>query len=375
MKKVYGNTKGLKANQVHRLENFYRRRIPPENIVTYEIARDLASISLEIRRQVGLLVDRSGRVVRVVTGDFHGLVIPDVREYRAAPGRLRGIRLVHTHLRGEGLSEEDLTDLALLRLDLMAAILLDQNGLPESVIAAHVIPRGSDETPCRVLEPLPPRELRIGCREMIRALENEMAQAQPVVRMEKGKERALLVSVTTASKTDAQNSMAELKELARSSGIQVLSTVIQHRDRVDSRFLMGKGKLREVFFRALRQGATLIVFDQELNPSQIRSITDMVELKVIDRTQLILDIFAQRAHTREGKLQVELAQLKYLMPRLVVKKYRYVTFNGRYWWKGAGRNQAGDQSPPGTRANCAFGKGAGYGKNPPQTATCQKNAK
>ena len=110
--------------------------------------------------------------------------------------------------------------------------------------------------------------------------------------------------------------MAELTELARSAGLEVAATVIQHRSRMDPRFLMGKGRLTDMVIQALQVGSDLLVFDAELTPAQVRSITDFTELRVIDRTQLILDLFAQRARTREGKLQVEMAQVKYLLPRL-----------------------------------------------------------
>jgi len=115
------------------------------------------------------------------------------------------------------------------------------------------------------------------------------------------------------------DSLAELKDLAASSGIEIVGTVLQQRRKLDTRFLMGMGKLQDLIILALQKGATLIIFDQELNPSQIRSITNKTDLKVIDRTQLILDIFSQRAQSKEGKLQVELAQLKYLLPRLITK--------------------------------------------------------
>ena len=133
--------------------------------------------------------------------------------------------------------------------------------------------------------------------------------------------------------------MAELRELARSAGVEVVGGVIQLRDQVDHRFLIGSGKLRDLAIQALQEGATLIVFDQDLNPSQIRSITDQVEVKVIDRTQLILDIFAQRAQSREGKLQVELAQLKYLLPRLLGKGTAMSRLAGGIGGRGPGENK------------------------------------
>jgi GTP-binding protein HflX len=145
--------------------------------------------------------------------------------------------------------------------------------------------------------------------------------------------------VTTGSKRRAQEGLDELKELADSSGIDVVDIILQQRRRLDSRFLMGRGKLRDLAISALQKGVTLIVFDQELNPSQIRSITDQIELKVIDRTQLILDIFAQRAQSREGKLQVELAQLKYLLPRLVAKNTAMSRLTGGIGGRGPGETK------------------------------------
>ena len=135
-----------------------------------------------------------------------------------------------------------------------------------------------------------------------------------------GIERAILVSVSRDPGHRWKESLAELEELTLSCGIDVAAKLLQQRLKIDPRFLLGPGKLQNLSIAALHNGATLIIFDQELNPSQIRAITDRLDLKVIDRTQLILDIFAQRAQTREGKLQVELAQLKYLLPRLIFKK-------------------------------------------------------
>ena len=163
--------------------------------------------------------------------------------------------------------------------------------------------------------------------------------------------------------------MAELKELARSAGVEVVGSVIQLRDQVDHRFLVGSGKLRDLAIQALQEGATLIVFDQELNPSQIRSITDQVEIKVIDRTQLILDIFAQRAQSREGKLQVELAQLKYLLPRLLGKGDGHVAPDRRHRRPRTGRDQARGRPPPGARAHQpARGRARGGAPPPPPAA-------
>jgi GTPase len=339
MKRIFGNTAGLKSNQVRRLENLYRRRTPPEWLVTPELARDISQLSHEIRRQIGLLVDRQGRVAYVVVGDHRRIVIPTTDDYRAAPGRLNGLRCVHTHLNHEPLSRDDLTDLALLRLDLMAAIGQSADGTPHTIHVAHLLPGASERLPHRLLPPLAPGALDIDCAAMIRALEDELERVVSGRAAGAAPDRALLISVSAVSRRRTEESIAELKELARSGGIEVIGSVIQTRDTVDHRFLVGSGKLQDLAIRALQGGATILIFDQELNPSQIRSITDQIALKVIDRTQLILDIFAQRARSREGKLQVELAQLKYLLPRLLGKGTAMSRLAGGIGGRGPGETK------------------------------------
>jgi GTPase len=339
MKRIFGHTAGLKPNQIRRLENLYRRRTPPECLVTPELARDVSQLSHEIRRQIGLLVDRQGRVAHVVVGDNRRIVIPSTDDYRAAPGRLNGLRCIHTHLNNEPLSRDDLTDLALLRLDLMAAIGQSPDGYPHTVHVAHLLPGTSERLPHRQLPPLAPGALDIDCAAMIHALEDELERVVRGRAAGAAPERALLISVSTVSRRRTEESMAELRELARSSGIEVIGSLIQYRDTVDHRFLVGSGKLQDLAIHALQGGASILIFDQELNPSQIRSITDQIALKVIDRTQLILDIFAQRARSREGKLQVELAQLKYLLPRLLGKGTAMSRLAGGIGGRGPGETK------------------------------------
>ena len=339
MKKIYGNTTGLKANQIKRLYNFYRRRIPPEFLLTLELARDLGRLSREIRRQIGILVNRRGKVCFVIVGDSKKIVIPDTSEYRAAPGRLKGLRCIHTHLTPEPLSEDDLTDLALLRLDMMAVISSNHEGLPQKIHLAHIMPKESGTSPYQLLPPLNPGRLDIDCLSLIQALEDELARVSSGHEAGSNRERVLLISVSSETKRHAKESLAELRDLARSSGLDVVGSVTQQRKKSDSRLLIGPGKLQDLAILALQEAATVIIFDQELNPSQIRAITDQIELKVIDRTQLILDIFAQRAQSREGKLQVELAQLKYLLPRLVLKNTAMSRLTGGIGGRGPGETK------------------------------------
>ena len=339
MKKLFGNIGGLKASHIRKLGNLYRRRLPPQFLITFELARDIIRLSHEIRRQIGLLINRQGKISYVIVGDHQKIVIPDISDYRVAPGRLRGLRCIHTHLDNEPLTTDDLTDLALLRLDIMAAITMTETGYFHKAHVGYILPKSPYGKPFQILNPLNPGDLNIECLELIQSLEAELAQATSLHKGDAGKERALLVSVTSAYRKTAVSSMEELEDLAISSDIEVVEKIIQLRRKVNSKFLMGPGKLQELIISALQKGATLIIFDQELNPSQIRSITDQIDLKVIDRTQLILDIFAQRAQTKEGKLQVELAQLKYLLPRLISKNTAMSRLTGGIGGRGPGETK------------------------------------
>jgi len=280
-----------------------------------------------------------GMVAFVIVGDHKRIVIPSIEHYRAASGRLKGLRCIHTHLQNDPLTDDDLTDLSLLRLDMMAAIITDEDGRPQHVQAAHILPKRSERKPYQMLPRLHPRDLNIDCLSLIQALETELARVTSGHQANAFRERALLISISPNSRQQAHRSLAELKQLAISSGLHIAETMTQQCSKADSKLLIGRGKLQEVAVTALQEGATVIIFDQELNPSQIRSITDQIDLKVIDRTQLILDIFAQRARTREGKLQVELAQLKYLLPRLVVKNTAMSRLTGGIGGRGPGETK------------------------------------
>jgi len=325
MRSLHGNTQGLKPNQLRRLEKLYQRRIPPHQVVTHEFARQLSELSHEVRRQIGALIDRKGYIEYVMVGDARRIELPDFKRVRVAGDRFRGLRCVHTHLRGEDLTRDDLTDLALLRLDLMAAISVDEEtGLPGDVRAAHLLPSSAAHitngkaSQFGFLDPVPPARLDVDFLALINALEAEMARNRRISRRASGTDSAILVNVTGGSIGDAEDSMDELRELAQSAGLGVLDEIIQRRPAIDPRTVLGKGKLDELLIRAMQLGADVIVFDRELQAAQVRSISEATDLKVIDRSQLILDIFAQRAQSHEGKIQVELAQLKYILPRLVV---------------------------------------------------------
>ncbi len=243
------------------------------------------------------------------------MFIPELEDYRLGRKALRGLRLIHTHLYEESLNQDDLTDLALLRLDLIVAIGV-RNGLPGNISVAYLIP--NNQKIYELIESDNFYRFKFDFLPFIKALEDEMERNRLFSPDDK-RERAILVSASLNSKYEQEDSLEELKELAISNDILVLDSIIQKPKVINPRYLMGEGKLKELIINALNKGATLIIFDQELTPSQVKAITDLTELKVIDRSQLILDIFARRAHSRDGKVQVELAQLKYRLPRLTGK--------------------------------------------------------
>ena len=325
---VHGFTRGLKHNQLRLIERLGTRRVAADAIVSPELARQMSEISHETGRQIGVLINRKGQVEYVMVGTAKQIELPDFGRARVSEDRFRGLRCVHTHLLGEKLTQDDLTDLALLRLDLMSIIQVDrkQEGLPGLVYSAHLVPTNAESLeaeaqslPYEFLEPNIPSQLDTDFVSLINSLEDEMARIRLTARTRKtGRDRAILVGVTTGDADAATESIAELKELSESADVVILDTIIQRRPQIDPKTVLGKGKLDELLVRSMRLGADILIFDTELSPAQVRSLSDATELKVIDRPQLILDIFAQRAQSREGKLQVELAQLKYLLPRLVI---------------------------------------------------------
>ncbi len=340
MKKVFGNTSGLKAAQLNDIETLYRCKIPPESVASPQLVEALCRLSHDIRRQIGVLAERSGKIAYVVIGDHKSIMLPDTSDYPAPPGRLKGLRYIHTHLKEEPLTQDDLTDLALLRLDLIAAITLKADGFPGLLHLAVLSPDPFRTTPCRVYPPMEPGGVGFHSLELIKSIETELSKKTALHDVDSGMERAILISVTAFSqKGRAAASITELAELARSSDIQVLDTVIQYRKKIDPRFLLGMGKLEDLSILAMQQGATLIIFDQEMSPSQVKAITDRIDIKVIDRTQLILDIFARRAKTSEGKLQVELAQLQYMLPRLIQQNTALSRLAGGIGGRGPGETK------------------------------------
>jgi len=275
----------------------------------------------------------------VIVGDQKGITIPDLSRFRTGILRLRGLRLIHTHLQGEPLTEEDLTDLVLLRLDMIVA--LNVNGKDSRLLihSAHLLP---DNPGKKVLEVSPPSSagnLDVDFLKWIQSLEDEFQRGQKSIPLKGAKEKAILISVSKENRENLEDSMEELKELAESSGVFVVDPIIQRPQNISPTTLMGKGKLKELLVKCMQLGVDLIIFDQNLTPGQMATISDLTELRVLDRTQLILDIFAQRAHTLDGKIQVELAQFKYLLPRLARKTLALSRLTGGIGGRGPGETK------------------------------------
>lgn len=317
---IFGDTSGLSPSETKALQRIYRRRVPLDQLTTSELTRALVGVSHTTGRQVGVLVDRRGRVHHVILGDASKLMLPDIGRLRAGAGRLRGLRLIHTHLRNEPLSRDDLVDLTRLHLDMVVAICLapgEDRAL--CVYYGHNFPVLDDtnDPPFRTFGPIPYAKARDNPAEIVATLEQEFARAARMRRVTAKDGRAILVHVCDKrSAAGAEDSLQELEELARTAGVEVADRVLQVRERVDPRYALGRGKLEDVVIRAMQLDAETLIFDSNLRPAQANNIARMTDLKVVDRTQLILDIFAQHAHSSDGKLQVELAQMRYLLPRL-----------------------------------------------------------
>jgi GTP-binding protein HflX len=290
---------------------------------------------------VGVLVDRRGAVTHVMVGDTRGrLEMPDWGRLRAGHGRLRGLRCLRTRLgAGEPLSHDDLTDLAKLRLDAMVAIEVQDDGLPGDAHVAHLRPAADDGNVIERLPGVAPSRLELDFGDWIGALEEELARADRTRAVGAG-ERAILVAVSAGrSRAETEDAIEELRELARTAGVEVVDVIVQHRPRIDPRTVIGEGRLEDLTVAAFRHDVDLVIFDRDLAPAQARNLAEKLDLRVIDRTQLILDIFAQRARSRDGKLQVELAQLQYRLPRLAQQDLGLSRLGGGIGGRGPGEQR------------------------------------
>ena len=332
IEKVHGNTHGLKQNTIKRLSNLYRRKIAPQSVLTPELARAMTELAEEINREVTLLLDRRGRVVTVSVGDAAKTEFPNLERGREAEARLKGLSLIHAHPKPGPLSKSDLSTLFLNRLDAIVAVEVAPGGLPGKAHLAHLTPPNAvlEEEDWRIYPPQTVQALeQWDLAANTRALEEEFARQAKVRETKRSSaERAILIGVDRGSGVSAEESLDELAELARTAGADVVWKDLQYRRHLKPGTVIGRGKLEELTSKAYHLDADVLIFDQELSPAQAREIEEATSLKIIDRTQLILDIFAQHASGPESRLQVELAQLRYMLPRLLGQGTRLSRIGG-----------------------------------------------
>ncbi|MEQ1571512.1 MAG: GTPase HflX, partial [Myxococcota bacterium] len=333
-----GNTNGLKPHQARALRSLYERRVDRRSFVSPPLARSLTELSRDTGRRLGLLIDRQGKVEYVVVGDSHRVHLPDLGPKRAGASRFRGVRLVLTGLRPEGLSEDDLTDLSLLQLDGVATIRVLEDGLPGEIDFAYLLPPTGDGSVSRTEKVRSVHEWDEDWHAFVLDLEAQFAR-HPQLRKVEGRDRVILVGVATNDLAKSKRGLVELERLAETANLEVVDRVMQRRKQLDGRTVIGEGKLEELIVRSMHLGAEGLIFDRELSPSQLRNIAESTDMKVLDRTQLILDIFAQHAKSREGKLQVELAQLRYRMPRLAIMPTAMSRLTGGIGGRGPGETK------------------------------------
>lgn len=339
METLHGRTQGLKADQSRALRALYDRASQPSELVSGPLARALTELSNDIKRKVGLLIDRRGRVDKVIVGDAHRVFIPELGARRAGESRFRGVRLVLTGFGPEGLTEELLTDLSLLRLDAVIVIRVGERGLPGTAEMATLLPPGQlDGKMWRCESAKSVSALVEDWDAFIGDLESQFSNSLHLRKVE-GAPGAILVGVTLQDHDHASRNMVELGRLAETAGLRVLDSALQRRRKIDGKSIVGSGKLQELILRSMHLGAEVLVFDRELSPTQLRNIATATDLKVLDRTQLILDIFAQHAISRAGKLQVEFAQLRYRMPRLALMPTAMSRLTGGIGGRGPGETK------------------------------------
>ncbi len=316
----------------------YRRKYPPQRGYTNEQAKELAYLSFELKRQIGLLIDRKGYIYKVIIGDANRIVIPELGRQRHGHGRLRGLRLLHTHLGEGGLDQEDIMDMVFLRLDSVSVLNVSENGFPTYFQWAHLLPPNPKNELYVINEKISWDKVEVDFTSHVESLEEEFKKNEEGYSLSP-ENRAILISVGTAPKSVQLKELKELESLAITAGLEVTDFMIQRVQKENPNFILGKGKLAELEVMALQNNASILIFNRELTPTQMRNLADITERKILDRTQLILDIFAQHAKTKAGKLQVELAQLEYTLPRLSKRNKALSRLTGGIGGRGTGETK------------------------------------
>ncbi len=315
---VNGDLANIKTYILEKLKALYDMRVPIGQISTRELNEEMLAITEDTDREVAVYLNRQGKVVQVSLGDTAMVDLPEFKQKTRSDLRLSGIRCIHTHPSGDvRLSAPDLSSLRRLRFDCMAAI----GRKDKKIIGCLAFFAGEmSEDGTQLLTQYGPAEDKILAQinlNLLVTVVNKKLAAQSTKSTEDEVERAILAGVERpGSSWPIEESMAELERLADTAGAKVVATFTQRKEKPDAAFFLGRGKVNELAMEIQNLEATLLILDDELTPSQQHNLERMLGVKVIDRTALILDIFAQRARSREGKLQVELAQLRYNLPRL-----------------------------------------------------------
>ncbi|MBC1220225.1 GTPase HflX [Nostoc sp. UCD121] len=320
MQKVYGNVQGIKASQIKRLQELYEQNQPSDRFITPEFAQAIATISQQIHHPICCYLNRRGQVIRVAVGTPSQTQIPPEELPRRSAERLSGIRCVATQVKSEPPDEAALIAMMRQRLDALVMLTAIDGEVKEAFLT-YLFP--DSESPWVISPPLSLDDLtEQEFDELVHEWEREIVDAGDGIFLSQeivsGQDRVLLVGVQTEdiSVQRFEDGLAELVRLVESAGGIVLDTMRQKRDRAHPQTVVGKGKIEEITLLAHKLRANVIVFDRDISASQARNLEQEIGIRVVDRTEVILDIFAQRARTQEGKLQVELAQLEYMLPRL-----------------------------------------------------------
>lgn len=312
--KVNGNTGGVREVVLREMESIYALTQPQDVFLSAELCDALARYTGLIGREILVYISRSGGIEEVRIGDDHTVSMPEMRLVRNTD-RLCGVRCIHTHPRGSGLlSDVDMGSLSSLRLDAMAAIGVTEDGRPTTVCVAYLGAMEGETRQTVVYGPM--RAHHLPQKELIDAIYTADAHFQTgaYAVTQARPDRAILVGIENA---EGYDTLEELAALAETAGVQVVGREQQRRRAVDTATYIGTGKAEELALSVNALEADLVIFDDELSAIQMRNLEQVLGVPIIDRTMLILDIFALRAQSREGKLQVELAQLKYRLPRLL----------------------------------------------------------
>ncbi|MCW5317416.1 GTPase HflX [Nostoc sp. KVJ3] len=369
METIFGNLQGLKSSQLKQLQRLYHQRIPGDRITTPEFSQRLAAISTEVNQPVCAYINRRGQVIRVGVGTPRQTQIPPMELPRYGAERLSGIRCIATHLKPEPPNEAALTAMALQRLDALVVLNITGTGFTrrgggatgyvKEAYLAHLIPQESRtlitspaafkvgesqiQTPSWNISP--PMDLDdLADQDLVDLVENLEAEFQRefvAQEVDADHDRVLIVGLMTSETTPLQfqDTLLELARLVDTAGGDVLQTIQQKRSRVHPQTVVGEGKVQEIALTAQTLGVNLVVFDRDLSPSQVRNLEVQIGIRVVDRTEVILDIFAQRAQSRAGKLQVELAQLEYMQPRLAGRGRTMSRLGGGIGTRGPGETK------------------------------------